>query len=191
MALDPETILQIAANFYALDVLPPGADYAGNEVKTGRDDARMGDLRRRIGCRDGQPDNQITFKSRITYIEWKAPGGGTISKAQKKRHAELRAAGAEVYVIRSIVSLRQIFLGLGIQLRFNARTAEIRDEEVLRLIEAARATKAAKRRETAALKEAADAEADAPLYAAPKRRFARKRAPRPTQRQLAAWGQRV
>ena len=86
--------------------------------------------------------------------------GASVSDAQHKRHAELRRAGAEVYVIRSIASLRQVFLGMGIPLRHHALTAEARDEML-----AARA-------------------------AAPKKP-ARKRAPRPTARQIAVWGQRA
>jgi hypothetical protein len=122
----PEHQLQMAAWVYAQQVLPPEADFASVETKTGRDDRVAAMHRKAAGIRSGQPDCQITYKGRVTYVELKA--GSSVSDAQHKRHAELRRAGAEVYVIRTIASLRQIFLGLGVQLRHHALTAEMRDE---------------------------------------------------------------
>lgn len=186
MSLDPETVLQMAANSYAEDVLPPGAVYYANEVKSGLDDARLGDFRKRIGCKRGMPDAAVLYRGRTAYIEWKRPDGGGLNKEQKDMHARLRAAGAEVYVLRSIASLRQVFLGLGVPLLFNARTAELRDEEVASKIAAERAKGAAKRKAAAEMRAAADAEMGEPsMWAAPKRAPFRKRAGKPSKRALA------
>ena len=154
----PEHNLQQAAWVYAQHVLPPEADFASVETKLGRNDAIGAAMRKAAGVRAGQPDCQIIYKGRVVFVELKA--GASVSDAQHKRHAELRRAGAEVYVIRSIASLRQVFLGMGIPLRFHALTAEARDAML-----AARA-------------------------ASPRKAPARKRAPRPTARQLAVWGQK-
>jgi len=154
----PEHNLQMAAWVYAQHVLPPEADFASVETKLGRDDMVGAAMRKAAGVRKGQPDCQIIYKGRIVFVELKA--GSSVSDAQHKRHAELRRAGAEVYVIRTIASLRQVFLGMGIPLKFHALTAEQRDEML-----AARA-------------------------AAPRKATARKRQARPTARQIAVWGQR-
>ena len=155
----PEHNLQAAAWVYAQHVLPPEADFASVETKLGRDDMVGAAMRKAAGVRKGQPDCQVVYKGRVVFVELKV--AASVSDAQHKRHAELRRAGAEVFVVRSIALLRQVFLGMGIPLRHHALTAEMRDEML-----------AARR-------------------AAPKKAPARKRAPRPTQRQLAAWGQRV
>lgn len=122
----PEHNLQCAAWVYAQHVLPPEADFASVEVKLGRDD-RIGAMHRKAaGHRAGQPDAQVVWRGRVTFIEFKA--GASISEAQNKRHAELRRAGAEVFIVRSIATLRAVFVGLGIPLRHHALTAETRDE---------------------------------------------------------------
>ena len=122
----PEAKLQEACNVYAAQVLPPECDYAGVETKTGRDDRMAAIFRQRAGIRKGQPDAQITWRGRITYIEYKVKA--SISDAQHKRHAELRRAGAEVFIVRSVAALSAVFLGLGVPLRFHAMTPERRDE---------------------------------------------------------------
>lgn len=156
--MKPEAALQAAAWTFAQQVLPPEADYAAIRVETGRNDVWTGIKNKQAGLRKGEPDARVIYKSRITFFEYKA--GASVSEAQHKRHAELRRAGAEVYIVRSIATLRQIFMGLGIPLKFHALTAEQRDEML-----AARA-------------------------AATKKAPARKRSPRPTARQIAVWGQR-
>ena len=122
----PEANLQAACWVYAQQVLPPECDYAANEVNTGRNDKMAGVFRRAAGCRAGQPDAQITWRGRITYVEFKVKA--RISDAQHKRHAELRRAGAEVYIVRSVAGLSAVFGGLAVPLRFHAITPERRDE---------------------------------------------------------------
>lgn len=122
----PEANLQAACNAYAAQVLPDSCDYAGVETKTGRDDRMAAIFRQRAGIRKGQPDAQITWRGRITYIEYKVKA--PISDAQHKRHAELRRAGAEVFIVRSVAGLAAVLLGLGVPLRFHALTPHQRDE---------------------------------------------------------------
>ena len=83
-------------------------------------------FRKMMGIRAGEPDARIVWRGRVTFIEFKA--GASISDAQHKRHAELRRAGAEVFIVRSVVTLATVFLGLGVPLRFHAMTPERRDE---------------------------------------------------------------
>jgi hypothetical protein len=122
----PEASLQAACWVYAQQVLPEECDYAANEVNTGRNDRMAGMFRKIAGVRAGQPDAQITWRGRITYIEYKVKA--PISDIQHKRHAELRRAGAEVFIVRSVATLASVFLGLGVPLRFHALTPETRDE---------------------------------------------------------------
>lgn len=124
--MKPETALQAAAWVYAQQVLPPECDFASVETKIGLDAKRTAMFRKLAGCRAGQPDAQIVWRGRATFVEFKA--GASISEAQHKRHAELRRAGAEVYIVRSVANLEAVFLGLGIPLRFHALTAAHRDE---------------------------------------------------------------
>jgi hypothetical protein len=120
-----ESQFQEACWTYAQQVLPPEADFASVETKTGFNSLAAGAARKRRGIRAGQPDCQITYHGRITYVELKKGAG--ISPAQHKRHAELRRAGALVFLINTVVSLRQVFLTLGISLRYHALDAETRD----------------------------------------------------------------
>lgn len=124
--MQPEAALQAACWVYSQQVLPEECDFASVETKTGRNDRMAGMFRKAAGVRAGQPDAQITWRGRITYVEYKfkAP----ISDIQHKRHAELRRAGAEVFIVRSVAGLAAVFGGLGVPLRFHALTPERRDE---------------------------------------------------------------
>ena len=124
--MKPEQALMMACNVYAGHVLPPECDYAATEINTGRNDKVAGVFRKLSGAKKGQPDAQITWRGRITYIEYKVKA--PISDAQHKRHAELRRAGAEVFIVRSVAALSAVFLGLGVPLRFHALTPHQRDE---------------------------------------------------------------
>ena len=122
----PEANLQAACWVYAQQVLPPECDFASVETKTGRNDRMAGMFRKAAGVRAGEPDARIVWRGRVTFVEFKA--GASISDAQHKRHAELRRAGAEVFIVRSVASLAAVFLGLGVPMRFHALTPERRDE---------------------------------------------------------------
>lgn len=124
--MKPEQALMMACNVYASHVLPPECDYAATEINTGRNDRIAGVFRKLSGAKKGQPDAQIVWRGRVTFIEFKA--GASISPAQHKRHAELRGAGAEVFIIRSVATLHSVLVGLGVPLRFHAMTPETRDE---------------------------------------------------------------
>lgn len=118
--------MQAACWVYSQQVLPEECDFASVETKTGRNDRMAGMFRKAAGVRAGQPDAQITWRGRVTYVEYKVKA--PISDAQHKRHAELRRAGAEVYIVRSVAGLAAVFGGLGVPLRFHALTPERRDE---------------------------------------------------------------
>lgn len=124
--MQPEAALQAACWVYAQQVLPPEADYASIETKVGRNDKMAGMFRKMMGVRAGEPDARVIWRGRVTHLEFKA--GASISDAQHKRHAELRRAGAEVFIVRSVATLATVFTGLGIPLRFHAFTPEARDE---------------------------------------------------------------
>lgn len=136
--MKPESALQAACWVYAQQVLPDDADYASVETKTGRDDMTAGMFRKMMGVRAGEPDARLVWRGRVTFIELKA--GASISEAQHKRHAELRRAGAEVYIVRSVAGLAAVFGGLAIPLRFHALTPADRDNML-----ASRATKPPKK----------------------------------------------
>ena len=122
----PETNLQVACWVYAQQVSPEECDFASIETKTGRNDRMAGMFRKMAGIRAGEPDARIVWRGRVTFVEFKA--GASISDAQHKRHAELRRAGAEVFIVRSVAGLAAVFLGLGVPLRFHALTPHQRDE---------------------------------------------------------------
>ena len=124
--MKPEAALQAACWVYSQHVLPPEADFASVETKIGADNRQAGAFRKMMGVRAGQPDAQLVWRGRVTFIEFKA--GASVSDVQHKRHAELRRAGAEVFIVRSIATLRAVFEGMGIPLRHHALTAETRDE---------------------------------------------------------------
>ena len=55
-----------------------------------------------VYCTPGITDLYVCRPGRTVWLEVKRPGTGRVSPAQQQRHAELRAAGQEVYVVRSI-----------------------------------------------------------------------------------------
>ena len=61
----------------------------------------------------GHPKHVCRYcnRGRIVFVEWKRPGG-VVSKQQRLRHDQLRAAGAEVYVVRSVDEANRV---LGIE----------------------------------------------------------------------------
>lgn len=141
--MKPEDALQCACWTYAQQVLPPDADYASIETKIGHNDRIGGMFRKMKGIRAGEPDARVIYRGRYTGIEFKA--GASVSDAQHRRHAEIRRAGGEVYVVRSVVELREVFVLLGIELRHHSFTPEMRDEAL-----AARQGKPAKPRRKSA-----------------------------------------
>jgi len=57
--------------------------------------------------RNGFPDRFYAKAGRVVLMEWKRPGGRA-SKQQEIRIAQLRAAGVEVHVVRSVVEANRI-----------------------------------------------------------------------------------
>jgi hypothetical protein len=57
----------------------------------------------------GDPDRLFFWKSKLLLIEMKAPGG-TCTPLQLQRHAEWRAAGAEVSVVADVAVGRAVLL---------------------------------------------------------------------------------
>ncbi|MEN6547732.1 MAG: VRR-NUC domain-containing protein [Armatimonadia bacterium] len=57
-----------------------------------------------IGAVRGMPDRVAIKDTQTIWLEFKSPHG-RLSPAQEERFAEMRAAGAEVYVIRSVEDL--------------------------------------------------------------------------------------
>lgn len=55
----------------------------------------------------GLPDLHIVYQGRVYYIEIKTPTG-TLSPEQKDIHAKLRAAGAQVAVVRSVPEVERL-----------------------------------------------------------------------------------
>lgn len=150
--MHPEAALQQACWVYAQQVLPPDADYASIETKLGVSDIRRAAQRRGLGIRAGEPDARLIWKGRYYGIEFKA--GASLSPAQRDRHAQIEAAGAEVYVLRSVTGLARLFADLQIPLRFHALTPERRDQ----MLAGRRVAAKAKRAGVMALSRAADRE---------------------------------
>jgi len=57
-----------------------------------------------IGAVRGMPDRVAIKAGRTIWLEFKAPRG-RVSPEQEERFAEMRAAGAEVYVVRALEDL--------------------------------------------------------------------------------------
>ena len=75
-------------------------DYAG-DMNAGKRGFKAQALAKRTGMRKGEPDLRIYLDGAITVmIEFKVKGHGSVSKDQKKRHAELEALGFDVRVWR-------------------------------------------------------------------------------------------
>ena len=64
------------------------------------------------------PDRFYARQGRIVLIEWKRPGQ-PVSKQQALRHDQLRAAGVEVYVVRSVEEANEILKLRDDQLQFD------------------------------------------------------------------------
>lgn len=75
-------------------------DYAG-DMNAGKRGFKAQAMAKRTGMRSGEPDFRIYLDGAITVmIEFKVKGHGSVSKNQKKRHAELEALGFDVRVWR-------------------------------------------------------------------------------------------
>jgi len=122
----PERLLMQAAWTYAQQVLPPDADYCATPTETNASNKIAAFFRKLMGVRAGEPDSRIIWRGRYTGLEFKA--GASVSESQHRRHAELRNAGAETYIVRSISGLEAIWRGLGIPLRFHPLTPAMRDQ---------------------------------------------------------------
>ncbi len=57
-----------------------------------------------IGAVRGMPDRVAIKAGRTIWLEFKAPRG-RVSPEQEERFAEMRAAGAEVYIVRALEDL--------------------------------------------------------------------------------------
>ena len=121
-----EDNLQMAIWLYAQHVLPPTADFASTETKIGFNAIRAAARRKARGIRAGEPDTKTVWQGITRYHELKA--GSALSADQKKRHAELRRAGAIVDVVKSVQQMHDIWtVGMDIPLRFHALTPAMRD----------------------------------------------------------------
>ena len=122
----PEDRLQEAIWTYAQHVLPDNADFASIETRVGLNAPREGARRKARGVRAGEPDCRTIWQGITRYHELKA--GSPVSADQKKRHAELRRAGAVVDVVKSVQQMHDIWTkGMDIPLRFHALTPADRD----------------------------------------------------------------
>lgn len=71
-------------------------------VNEGTGDVRRGKRNKRMGVLAGWPDVELVGPDgRARFLEIKLPGG-SLSAAQKARHAELRGCGCPVTVVRSV-----------------------------------------------------------------------------------------
>lgn len=61
-----------------------------------------------VYCTPGIPDLYICRPGRALWLEVKRPVTGKLSKAQVERHAELRAAGQQVHVVRSLEDVQAV-----------------------------------------------------------------------------------
>lgn len=68
------------------------------------------------GLRAGVPDLLVIYRGRPTYIELKTPVG-RLSADQRQMHQRLAAAGADVFVLRSVEGVESSLREIGIPLR--------------------------------------------------------------------------
>jgi len=66
-----------------------------------------------MGLRPGWPDLELIYRGQMIYIEFKSDRG-RLSKDQRQVHAELKAAGAFVHVVRSVDEFLKVLRGTGI-----------------------------------------------------------------------------
>ncbi|MCW2242199.1 VRR-NUC domain-containing protein [Azospirillum canadense] len=69
-----------------------------------------------MGTKAGTPDIEIVYQGRSYWIELKS-ASGSLSKAQKDCHADLRRAGAPVATARTLEEVETALRGWGIPLR--------------------------------------------------------------------------
>jgi len=79
----------------------------------GHRDAVTGARLKAEGVREGIPDLQAIIGGRHPFIEVKKLKG-RLSKAQKKRHAEIREAGGEVFVTYGFAKTLELIEQLGL-----------------------------------------------------------------------------
>lgn len=98
-----EQALAEAVNSFLSVALPREAFYCHVPNEGKRSYAAAAHLLRQ-GMRAGVPDYLIVYGGRVSWIELKSKRG-SLSEAQKRVHRELRNAGCEVVVARSIAEV--------------------------------------------------------------------------------------
>lgn len=66
---------------------------------------------KRKGCKKGTPDILLVYKGCPFFIEVKLPGKNP-DKDQKRVHLDIKLAGSEVYVCRSIDDVKEVMEGI-------------------------------------------------------------------------------
>ncbi len=117
-----ETKLQIAVATYLNRCLGEGTAWC-HVPNGGARSLLQGQIFKAMGVKAGQPDIEIVWQGRAYFLELKA-GKGTVSEAQRYRHAELIAAGCPVAVCRSLDAVRAQIFAWGIPIRETTRSTE-------------------------------------------------------------------
>jgi hypothetical protein len=95
---------------------PLGVMWYSFEMRNAKS-AHEGARRKRCGCVAGLPDLHLLFMGRLFTIELKTLRKGSgLNDAQKIRHPELRKAGAEVAVARTLDEVMAAIRGWNIPL---------------------------------------------------------------------------
>lgn len=118
--------LQQAAAAFLSAVLPRDAYWTSVDAGQGAMNIRAAQMRKARGVKAGFPDVLVCFRGWMFCIELKA-SKGRVSEVQEVAHHQIREAGGQVSVCRSIEEVERALRHWGIPLRGTTLTAQERD----------------------------------------------------------------
>ncbi len=116
----------MAAATFLGAVLPRDAYWTSVDAGQGAMSIRAAQMRKARGVKAGFPDVSLIWRGGYYGIELKA-GAGKVSDIQQITHAQIREAGGQVSVCRSIEDVERALRHWGIPLRGTTLTAQDRD----------------------------------------------------------------
>lgn len=118
--------LQQACAAFLGAVLPRDSYWTSVDAGQGAMSLRSAQLRKARGVKPGFPDVSVIWRGGYYGLELKA-SAGKVSEIQQITHAQIREAGGQVSVCRSIEEVERALRHWGIPLRGTTLTAQDRD----------------------------------------------------------------
>lgn len=118
--------LQQACATFLSAVLPRDAYWTSVDAGQGAMNLRSAQMRKARGVKAGVPDVLVCYRGWLYCLELKATAG-KVSEIQQITHAQIREAGGQVSVCRSIEEVERALRHWGIPLRGTTLTAQDRD----------------------------------------------------------------